>query len=171
MSFSALDSELLGPLFASAAMRAVFSDRRRIAAMLAVEAALARAEAEHGLVPPELAPAIEEISPDDLNLAELGRETALAGVPVIPFVKVVEARLPKRLARYFHRGATTQDIADSALVLEMGKAFDLIATELAAIIDGLTRLAARFRETPCVGRTYGQHAAPITFGYKAAVWL
>jgi 3-carboxy-cis,cis-muconate cycloisomerase len=171
MTFSAVDSELTGPLFASEAMRAVFSDRRRVAAMLQVEAALARAEAKHRLVPRELAAAIDEISADDLDLAGLGRETAVAGVPVIPFVKAVQATLPKALEPHFHRGATTQDIADTALVLQMRDALDLIGADLAAIVAALTRLAERFRTTPCVGRTYGQHAAPITFGYKAAVWL
>jgi len=171
VTFSALDSELTGPLFASEAMRAVFSDRRRIAAMLQVEAALARAEAKHNLVPRELAAAIDEIAADDLDLALLGRETAVAGVPVIPFVKAVQAKLPKSLEPHFHRGATTQDIADTALVLQMREALDLVGADLAAIVAGLTRLAETFRATPCVGRTYGQHAAPITFGYKAAVWL
>src|SRR6202011_4616940 len=171
MTFSALDSELLGPLFASEAMRAVFSDRRRVAAMLQVEAALARAEAKHRLVPRGLAAAIAAIAADDLDLAALGRETALAGVPVIPFFKAVQAKLPKALEPHFHRGATTQDIADTALVLQMREAFDLIAADLAAMVAALARLAQKFRITPCVGRTYGQHAAPITFGYKAAVWL
>jgi len=171
MTFSALDSEMLGPLFASDGMSAVCADRRRIAAMIAVEAALARAEAAYGIVPPDLAPAIEQISADDLDIAQLGRDTALAGVPVIPFVKAMQARLPRALEPHFHRGATTQDIADSALVLQMRDAFELIGADLIAIIDGLARLAERFRATPCVGRTYGQHAAPITFGYKAAVWL
>jgi 3-carboxy-cis,cis-muconate cycloisomerase len=171
MTFSPLDSELLGPLFASPTMRAIFSDRRRIAAMLEVEVALARAEAEQGLVPGELASAIARVSADELDIAQLGRETASAGVPVVPFVKAVQARLPEPLEPHFHLGATTQDIADTALVLQMRDAFDLIATDLIAIIEGLARLAERFRDTACVGRTYGQHAAPITFGYKAAVWL
>jgi 3-carboxy-cis,cis-muconate cycloisomerase len=171
VTFSPLDSELLGPLFASEAMRAVFSDRRRVAAMLDVEAALADAEAKHRLVPEELAAAIAGITADDLDLAALGRDTALAGLPVIPFVKAVQSRLPKGLEPHFHRGTTTQDIADSALVLQMRAAFDLIADELVMIVADLARLAERFRATPCVGRTFGQHASPITFGYKAAVWL
>ena len=89
MSFSALDSALTGPLFATAEMRAVFSDRARLAAMLRVEAALARAEARFGLAPEGLAAAIEAIAPASLDLAKLGAETALAGVPVIPFVQAV----------------------------------------------------------------------------------
>ena len=171
MTFSALDSELLGPLFTTDAMRAVFSDRARLAAMLRMEAALARAEARFGLAPPELAAAIEAISPDDFDLAALGRATAVSGVPTIPFLKALQAKLPPALEPHLHRGATTQDVVDTALVLQMLDAFALIAADLDAILGGLGRLAREHRETPCVGRTYGQHAAPLTFGYKAAVWL
>jgi 3-carboxy-cis,cis-muconate cycloisomerase len=139
--------------------------------MLRMEAALARAQARLGLVPDTLAPAIEAISPDDLDLEALGHGTALAGVPTIPFVKAVQARLPPALEPSLHKGATTQDVVDTALVLQMREAFDLIEGELIAILKGLSRLAAEHRDTPCAGRTYGQHAAPITFGFKVAVWL
>ncbi len=171
MTFSALDSELLGPLFATDAMRACFSDEARLGAMLAAEAALARAEAGFGLAADALAPAIEAITPSSLDAAALGRRTAMAGVPTIPFVKAVQARLPGDLERSFHKGATTQDILDTALVLQMRGALRLIAADLDAILAGLARLAADHRATPCVGRTYGQQAAPLTFGYKVAVWL
>ena len=171
MSFSALDSALTGPLFATAEMRAVFSDRARIAAMLRVEAALARAAARFDLAPEGLAAAIEAIAPGSLDLEKLGAETAVAGVPVIPFVKAVQARLPKELEPAFHKGATTQDVLDSALVLQMRDALALIASDLRAAIPALAALAREHRATPCVGRTYGQHAAPITFGFKAAAWL
>ncbi len=171
MTFSALDSALTGPLFATAGMASVFSDRARLAAMLKVEEALARAEAAHGLVPKGLAPAIRRLSPDDFDLAALGAETANAGVPSIPFVKALEAKLPERLRAHVHYGATSQDLLDTALVLQMRDAFDLIEAELAAIVAGLSRMARAHRKTPQVGRTYGQHAAPITFGYTAAVWL
>lgn len=170
MTFSALDSGLVGPLFRTAAMADVFSDRARLNAMIRVEAALARAQGRLGLVPAALAPAIEAIAADHFDVADLGARTGIAGVPAIPFVKAVQARLPPELERVFHYGATSQDIVDTALVLQMRDAFDLIAGDLIAILDGLARLAAEHRETPCVGRTYGQHAAPITFGYKAATW-
>src|SRR5262245_60915965 len=97
MTFSALDSELLGPLFASEAMRLVFSDERRVGAMLAVETALARAEVKHRLVPKDLPAAIARISATDLDVARLGHEIAVAGVPAIPFVKAVQAKLPREL--------------------------------------------------------------------------
>jgi 3-carboxy-cis,cis-muconate cycloisomerase len=171
MSFSALDSALTGPLFATEAMRAVFADEARLSAMLQVEAALARAQAERGLAPEGLAPAIEAITPGSLDLAALGAATARAGVPTIPFVKAVQARLPADLEPHLHKGATTQDVLDTALVLQIRTALDLIAGDLAVILENLSRLADAHRATICVGRTYGQHAAPITFGYKAAVWL
>ena len=170
MTFAALDSDLTGPLFATEAMREVFSDRSRVAAMLQAEAALARAEANNGLAPRELAPAIEAIAADTLDIPALGRDTALAGVPTIPFVKAVQARLPKELERAFHKGATTQDIVDTALVLQVRDAFGLVESDLSATIEALAALARRHRRTPCIGRTYGQHAAPVTFGYKVAIW-
>jgi len=171
MSFSALDSQLTGPLFATAEMREVFSDEARIAAMLAVEAALAEAEARHGLVPAGLAPAIRCLGPADFDLEALGRATADAGVPTIPFIKAVEAKLPETLRGTFHKGATSQDLLDTALVLQIRRALDLIAADLIAILDGLSGLARRHRLTPQAGRSLGQQAAPITFGYAASVWL
>ena len=169
MTFSALDSALTGPLFATEAMRACFSDQARLQAMLDVEAALARAQA--GLVPEGLAGALAALEPAQLDAAAIGRQTALAGVPTIPFVKAVQALLPAGIERGLHQGATTQDILDTVLVLQCRQAFCLVQAELCAIMDGLAALAQVHRATPCVGRTYGQHAAPVTFGFKAAVWL
>ena len=171
MTFSALDSKLTGPLFSTAEMRAAFADDARIAQMLRAEAALAEAEAGHGLAPKGLAPAIRRIKPRDLAVAQLGARTAVAGIPTIPFVTAVEAKLPARLRGHLHKGATSQDILDTALVLQVADGLDLIAADLAAIAAGLARLARAHRVTPQVGRTFGQHAAPITFGYTVATWL
>lgn len=171
MSFSPLDSELFGPLFTTEAMRACFSDRAWVGSMLATEAALARSQHRLGLVPAGLGPAIESISAGDLDIPALGIQAGVAGVPTIPFVQAVQKRLSAELERSFHKGATTQDIIDTALILRVREALVLIAKDLDAIIEGLSRLAHRHRDTPCVGRSYGQHAAPVSFGYKAAVWL
>jgi 3-carboxy-cis,cis-muconate cycloisomerase len=171
VTFATLDSAITGDLFSTPAMRAVFSDHARIAAMLQVETALARAQAECGLIPPNLHEALAALGPDDLDIAALGPATATAGVPVIPFVKAVQKRLPPDCEALFHKGATTQDILDTALVLQIRDAFELLETDLQAILIGLRRLASAYRASPCVGRTYGQHAAPVTFGFKAAVWL
>ena len=171
MAFAALDSELTGPLFATAEMRVVFSDRARLAAFLQVEAALAEAEARHGLAPAALAPAIRKLKAGDFDIAALGARTADAGVPTIPFLKAAEAKLPEKLRVAFHKGATSQDVLDTALALQMAAAFDLIAGDLAAILAALAALAKKHRRTPQVGRSLGQHAAPITFGFAVAVWL
>jgi 3-carboxy-cis,cis-muconate cycloisomerase len=171
MTLSALDSALLGPLFTTEAMAACFSDAARLRTMLATEAALARAEAACGLVPPELAGAVSAIDPAHLDPAAIGGKTAISGVPTIPFVKAVQAQLPAEMERFVHKGATTQDILDTALVLQLRDAFDLVEAEFGPILAGLAALATAHRETPCVGRTYGQHAAPLSFGFKVAVWL
>jgi 3-carboxy-cis,cis-muconate cycloisomerase len=171
MSFSSLDSALTGSLFTTGPMREVFGDGRRLAAMLEVEAALARAQARFGLVPSGLAEAIEAMDPESLDRDALGRATATAGVPVIPFVKAVQALLPAGLEAHFHKGATTQDILDTALALQMAEAFAFLADDLGKTLEGFVRLAQQHRVTPCVGRSYGQHAAPSSFGYKVAVWL
>jgi 3-carboxy-cis,cis-muconate cycloisomerase len=158
-------------LFTTESMRACFADRAWVGSMLAVEAALARSQSRLGLAPEALGSAIEAIRPDDLDIAALGRRAGIAGVPTIPFVQAVQVRLSPELERSFHKGATTQDIIDTALVLRMCEAFRLIEADLEAIIHGLSGLADRHRATACVGRSYGQHAAPISFGYKVAVWL
>jgi 3-carboxy-cis,cis-muconate cycloisomerase len=171
MTFSALDSKLTGSLFATEAMRAVFSDTARLAAMMQAEAALAWAEAQCGLAPEALASAIAAIDVATLDLSAFDAETALAGVPTIPFVKLVQAKLPPELEPFFHKGATTQDILDTALMLQMRAGFALAAADITAILTALTGLSQRHRQTPCAGRTYDQHAAPLTFGFKVAVWM
>lgn len=168
MSFSPLDSALLGPLFRTEAMAEIFSDRARLAAMLRAEEVLARVQAEAGLVPIALAEQLAKLNPTDFDLVQLGHETARAGVPVIPFVKAVQARLPHELEPYFHFGATTQDIADTALALQMREAFCLIAEDLAHLLASMSQLAREHESTACIGRTYLQHAAPVTFGFKIA---
>jgi 3-carboxy-cis,cis-muconate cycloisomerase len=151
-------------------MRAVFSDAAWIAAMLRTETALARAQAALGLAPEGLAKELEAIRSDDLDPGALGIGTALAGVPAIPFVKAVQERLPAEVEPYFHRAATSQDVMDTALALQMQQAFTALGPDLERTIDGIAEIAERHRLTPCIGRTYAQHAAPITFGWKAATW-
>ncbi len=171
MTFGAFDSAILGPLFSSDPMRAVFSEEARVRGWLRVEEALARAEEELDLVPQGLADAIAAIPPSAFDFDALGHKTALAGVPVIPFVAALEALLPEALRGHVHRGATTQDILDTGLVLQMRDAFALIEADVRVLINNLEDLAATYASTPCVGRTLAQHAAPVTFGFKAAVWL
>ena len=171
MSFSPLDSALTGPLFVTPVMRAVFGDEARLAAMLAFETALARAQAEAGLADPGLPDALAAIIPADFDMVALGEETALAGVPVIPFVGQLRGMLPPPLASDLHKGATTQDVLDTALVLQIRDALKVLTPDLKALIEAQYLRAQEHAHSLCAGRTYGQHAAPVTFGFKLAIWL
>ena len=171
MAFSALDSRLTGPLFAPAATAEQFDDAARLAAMLRAEWALAEAQHQHGLIPAKTAQAIAALSPEQFDLEALGEATALSGVPTIPFVKALRALVPADCEAFVHKGATTQDILDTALVLQMREALETVLADLRQLVPALAELARREATTPCVGRTYGQHAAPVSFGYKAALWL
>ena len=172
MPSTAVESALLGDLFSTAAMRRIFSDENRIRHCLAIEAALARVEARLGIIPDNAAAEIaRNASVDKIDFAMLGRRTTAAGSPVIPIVEQLTELCANDLGQYCHWGATTQDIADTAAVMQMREAFVLIEGELAAISAALARLARDFRDTPMAGRTNLQQAVPITFGFKAAASL
>jgi 3-carboxy-cis,cis-muconate cycloisomerase len=172
MTVSAVDSAVFGSLFTTAAMQAVFADQARLQRMLDVEAALARAEARLGLIPPAAA---EEIAAkarlERFDLEAIRGGTELAGYPIVPLVKALSEACEGDAGRYVHWGATTQDIVDSALVLQIRDALALIEADLDAILRRLAELAQQFRDTPMAGRSHLQHALPITFGFKCAVWL
>lgn len=170
MAFSSLDDPLIGPLMTSPAMRAVFSAESRLAAFLEVEVAIARGQAALGLTPRPLADAIAALGPADFDMPELARATTLAGVPVIPFVKALGAKLAPELEPHLHKGATTQDVHDTADTLLFRRAYAALRPDLAATLAGLAHLARRHASTPMAGRTYGQQAAPITFGWRAGTW-
>jgi len=152
-------------------MRTIFGDEALVGHYLEAEAALARAEAGLGVIPADAGARIDaaarEIKPD---FARLGKETENVGYPILPLVhKLAEAAW--EAGRYVHWGATTQDIMDTASVLQLRAAFAIIERELQALRGNLARLAARHRNTPMAGRTHLQQALPVTFGYKVAVWL
>jgi 3-carboxy-cis,cis-muconate cycloisomerase len=172
MTVSAVDSAIFGGLFTTAAMRAVFSDESRLQRMLDVEAALARAQARLGVIP---AAAAAEITAkarlERFDLDAIRRGTELAGYPIVPLVRALGAACDGDASRFVHWGATTQDIVDSALVLQIRDALALLADDLDATVRELTQLSLQFRDTPMAGRSHLQHALPITFGFKCAVWL
>jgi 3-carboxy-cis,cis-muconate cycloisomerase len=168
----AIDSIVLGDLYGTAAMRAAFSDPARVQAMLDVEAALARAEAATSVIPKDAATAIATACRADLyDLAQIGHLAVLGGNPAIPLVKLLTAKVAGDASRYVHWGATSQDIIDTGLMLQVRAGLDILLPEVAAVADAAARLADAHRKTPMAGRTFLQHALPITFGYKAAVWL
>ncbi|HEY8872125.1 MAG TPA: adenylosuccinate lyase family protein [Stellaceae bacterium] len=176
MTIGILQSTLFGDMFGTAAMRAVFGELAFLARCAEVEAALARAQARLGIVPEEAAAAISaavdavRASPGTLDLARLSRETETVGYPILPLVRQLAERAGPG-GRWLHWGATTQDIMDTAVVLQIRSGLALVEADLAAVRGHLAGLARRYRDTPMAGRTHLQHALPITFGYKAAVWL
>jgi len=163
---------LLDPLFTTAPMRAVFSDRGRLQGLLDFEAALARAEARVGVVPAAAVAAIgAQCRADAFDFGELAHGAALAGNTAIPMVKALTALVAARdeaAARYVHWGATSQDAMDTGLVLQLRAALDLFDADLARLAEVLARLAGEHKRTVLAGRTWLQQATPVTFGLKAA---
>ncbi len=171
MPSTVFDSAIYRDFFGTPAMRAVWSDEALVARYVEVEVALARAEARVGLIPADAAKEIAaKADASKLDLGKLKAETDIVGYPIIGIVHQL-AKQCGEAGRYVHWGATTQDIMDSATVLQLRAALDIIDDELHAVARALESLAAKHRDTVMAGRTHMQHALPVTFGYKAAVWL
>ncbi len=152
-------------------MQRVFSARASVQAMLDVEAALAAAGAAVGLVPADAASAIQSAChADDIDVSKLAHDGAVAGTVVIPLVAWLKAALPEH-AKYVHAGGTSQDIIDTALVLQLRSGVALLQADLATMAKAAAALVQRYAKTPMVGRTLLQAAMPTTFGLKAANWL
>ena len=153
----------------------VFSDRSVLQAMLDFEVVLARAEAELKIIPQSAARAISRAArAEDYDAAALSRQMLRAGTPGIPLVKALRKRVRQEdaeAADYVHWGATSQDVADTALILLLRKAAVILDADLARLQDALQALVAKHKKTVMVGRTLLQSAPPITFGLKAAGWL
>src|SRR5258705_3309077 len=166
---------LLDPLFGAAAMDEVFADNARLQYMLDFEAALANAQAQSGVIPRATAQAIaSKCKANLLDVAALADATTLSLNPAIPLVKqltVLVAKDDAEAARFVHWGATSQDVNDTGLVLQMRKAFDILEADLDSLRNSLIQLAKKYRSTPIAGRTLMQHALPTTFGVKVAGWL
>jgi 3-carboxy-cis,cis-muconate cycloisomerase len=172
MSVNPADGAVLGAVFGSDAMRAILDERTALARMLAVEAALARAQARLGLIPADAAQAITDAADiDRLDMPALAAATRNMGFPTVGLVKQLSALAGAEAGRWTHYGATTQDILDTALVLQLRDALVLFEADLARLLAALARLARAHRGTVMAGRTHAQQALPITFGFKAALWL
>ncbi|TBW08282.1 3-carboxy-cis,cis-muconate cycloisomerase [Azotobacter chroococcum subsp. isscasi] len=167
-----MSNQLFDAYFTSAPMRAVFSDRGRLQGMLDFEAALARAEAQVGLIPAAaVAPIAGACRAEAYDVAALATAIASAGNSAIPLVKALGrqiAAVDAEAERYVHLGATSQDAMDSGLVLQLRAAVALFETELAHLAADLAAQAERHADTPLAGRTWLQHATPVTLGMKLA---
>lgn len=164
------DSPIHGHLFVSGAVRELFSVRAQIQAWLDVEAALALAQGELGVIPADAAATIAaNARMDRLDLEALERRLVQTAHPLVPLLEALATQCGEAGA-HVHWGATTQDIIDSGMALCLKNTYALLEQDLLGVIERLCELAQRYRATPMAGRTHGQHAAPTTFGFKVAVW-
>lgn len=165
-----LDCEVLRDLYGSAEVRDSFESRSLVQSWLDVERALAEAEAEAGVVPRAAADRIgREADAALYDLDALREGIARSQHPLVPLIRSLADRCGKH-GGWVHWGATTQDVIDTGLVLQMRAALAPVLRDLAQATAAAERLADRFRDAPIAGRTHGQHAVPITFGFKAASW-
>ncbi len=167
-----IDSHFLRDLYGTEAMREVWDDRQLLQKWLDYEAALARAEAQVGLVPTEAAVEITAKARAELfdfQLIKSGIDKAVH--PLVPVIWQLSSLCEGQAGGYVHWGATTQDVMDTALILQIRDALVLIEGGLADVRQTLCALALAHRDTPMAGRTHGQQALPITFGFKVAGWL
>ncbi|WP_375777451.1 adenylosuccinate lyase family protein [Bradyrhizobium sp. ma5] len=170
-STTVLDSVLFRDAFGTPAMREVFSDLRLLQRYAEVEVALAKAEARCGVIPAEAAAEIAkrtDVAAFDFDL--LRQETDIVGYPILPLVHQM-AKQCGEAGGYVHWGATTQDIMDTAVVLQLRDGLAIIEDDIAALRGILADLSKKYRDTPMAGRTHLQQALPVTFGYKTAIWL
>ena len=168
-------SQLFDVYFTGAPMREVFSDRGRLQGMLDFEAALARAEARCGVIPAAAVAPIEAACQAQLyDLDALALAIATAGNSAIPLAKALGKRVAGQspeAEKFVHLGATSQDAMDTGLVLQLRQAVALLDTDLRALAEALAEQAERHAETPLTGRTWLQHATPVTLGMKISGWL
>jgi 3-carboxy-cis,cis-muconate cycloisomerase len=165
------DSILFRDAFSTPRMREVFSDYALIARYAEVEIALAEAEARCGVIPREAADDIArltDVSALDFDL--LRQETDIVGYPILPLVHQMVKQCGEA-GRYVHWGATTQDIMDTAVILQVRDGLKIIEEDIAELRRILADLSRKYRDTPMAGRTHLQQALPVTFGYKTAIWL
>jgi 3-carboxy-cis,cis-muconate cycloisomerase len=172
MPASVIDSIVFQGIFSAEDMRRVWSDENRTQKYLDVEAALAKVQARLGIIPREAAEEIvRHCRVEEIDFAKLRQQTERIGYPILGVVSQLNARCRDKLGEYCHWGATTQDITDTATVLQIRESLALVDADLAAISVALAALAEKYRDTPMAGRSNLQQAIPVTFGYKMATIL
>jgi 3-carboxy-cis,cis-muconate cycloisomerase len=168
---SEADVGLLAPVWAGTRVASATGDEAFLQAMLDAEAALARAQAVLGQVPDSAAAAVTAAARAEcFDVRDIALRARAGGNPVIPLVADLKAAVPASAAPCVHRGATSQDIMDSAIMLVAGRAVASVLNDLRRTAVALGQLATEHRDTPMAGRTLTQHAVPTTFGLKAAGW-
>jgi len=159
-------------LFSEAEVAEQFSDPKFVQAMLAVVSVLAKVQGRLGVIPIEAAIRIADAAANlRIDYGRLRSGVEISGVPVIELVRQLREQVGGKAADYVHWGATSQDIIDTARVLQIRTALAILESKLESVIQNLAQLADRHRHTLMAGRTHSQQAVPITFGFKAANWL
>lgn len=172
MPATVMDSSIYGTLFAEPESAALFSDHASVKAMVRVEAALARVQGHLGLIPDAASQRIDDVLRDlHIPPEQLAGGTASAGVPIPPLVAALRQAVGEDAAPYVHRGATSQDIVDTGLVLRLAKLLDQFDARLHSLGNNLTQLAHTHRSTVIAARTRSQQATPTVFGLKVAGWM
>lgn len=167
-----IDSKVFRDWFGSQEMREIFTDEYRLQRWLDVEAALARVQGRLGMIPAEAAREISaQARVENLNLEEFKESADRTVHPIMPLIWGLQKVCQKPNGEYIHWGATSQDIMDTGMMLQIKDASAILSRDLKQIEEILLSLAEKYRSTPMAGRTHGQHGLPLTFGFKVAVWL
>ncbi|MWN06140.1 adenylosuccinate lyase [Gilliamella sp. Pas-s95] len=171
MASHILDFLILGNNFGTSEMRAIWSEQNRLQKQVEVEVALAQAEGELGVIPAEAANAIiTKADATKLSIEHIAEEAAKAKHSLMSTINALQKQVGDA-GQYIHYGATTQDIVDTATVLQLKQSFVVIERDSKQVALELKRLAKQYQYLPMVGRTHGMQALPTTFGFKLAVWL
>ena len=169
MASTLIDSKIFQGIFSSDAMRHIWSDENRTQKYLDIERALAVVQGRLGLIPQEAADEIvSHCTLEQIDMDQLRAQTERIGYPILGVVSQLNGLCRDKLGEYCHWGATTQDITDTATVLQIREGLDLVEKDLAAIAQAMAKLAREHRLTPMIGRSNLQQAIPVTFGYKMA---
>jgi len=171
MNSSLIDSSIFRNAYSTEKMREIFNDAQRIQAWLDVESALARSQAILGIIPEDAAREITEKAKwEKLDFCKMKEIYERSGHPIMPLINALKDVCKRPWGEYVHWGATTQDIMDTGCILQIRNALFIIEEYLNDLKDVLQDLAIKYKNTVQAGRTHGQQAIPITFGYKVAIW-
>ena len=171
MASHVLDFLILRNNFSTSEMRAVWSEQNRLEKQVDVEVALAKAEGELGMIPADVADEIvKKADASKLSLQQIADEAAKAKHSLMSTINALQKQVGEA-GQFIHYGATTQDIVDTATVLQLKQSFAIVERDTKLIGIELKRLAKQYQYLPMVGRTHGMQALPTTFGFKLAVWL
>src|SRR5690242_19972139 len=172
MPSGVFDSALLRHVWATDELRAIFSDENRVQKWFDLEAALALAQAELGIIPQQAAAEIaSKAKVANVDLEAIGAEIRRVQHPLVPALRALQAACADGHGEYLHFGPTTQDVLDTGFMLQLREAHAVLLRDLREIGRELYRLAETYKATPMAGRTHGVQALPITFGHKCAIWL